>query len=227
MGVVAELVLFGFIAYPVARTAAVDHFGTQIGGVVSNLSQWRNNKQKTFYQVDYQYTVGGVWYTGQTRVSPTTFAQVQPGQIVEVRALSALPTWGVRPVLPGFDPWRELMVPTAALLTMGLLLALALAYLSHSQRLSRDLVRIGCPTSGLVTDKKTYSGKGTDHILFYRFLTDEADAVAQRIPRIGQETVPKDRYDAIAVGDLLTILYDPRQPNRNLVYDFADHQAVL
>lgn len=86
---------------------------------------------------------------------------------------------------------------------------------------SRWLARWGEATFGAVTEKKIVH---TNRRLLYCSLTYQFKV--NGILRAHCIRISPQQYDAIAVGDLVTILFDPWRPNRNMVYDYCDYIAV-
>ncbi len=86
---------------------------------------------------------------------------------------------------------------------------------------SRWLARWGEATFGAVTEKKIVH---TNRRLLYCSLTYQFKV--NGILRAHRIRISPQQYDAIAVADLVTILFDPRRPNRNMVYDYSDYIAV-
>jgi hypothetical protein len=72
----------------------------------------------------------------------------------------------------------------------------------------------------VVSREVSYKSKRATYRLHYAF------TAADGTEHAGECTVSRAAYDAAAVGDLLTVLYDPRRPRRHLVYEHAAVHAL-
>ena len=85
---------------------------------------------------------------------------------------------------------------------------------------NRWIVSIGHPAMGVVTGRRTKSGKGTTYIVFYTFSTIDGANVR------GKGVVTNLAYEMLVEGSPIAVLYDPKKPKRNLPYDYCEYTIV-
>ena len=110
----------------------------------------------------------------------------------------------------------------------------------------RKLVESGAPTLGRITNKTTSKGEhGTSFFLHYEYSPIEysmngpklqGNAFAPQISTFssqplalsfkGTAILGHQDYDAVAVGDSMTVLFDVNRPERSLLYRFAHWEVV-
>lgn len=93
---------------------------------------------------------------------------------------------------------------------------------------SSHLVRFGTPAVGSITDKRMKK-VGRDRpipMIEYTYEAKTDEGGMRHVERCRNEMrVPKDQYEKIQAGDVVTVLYDEKKPKRSVVYKYADHEA--
>lgn len=89
-------------------------------------------------------------------------------------------------------------------------------------RLARSLVRSGTPAAGTVTGKRISRGKSNTPIVKYTFCPRESP----NQPLTRELQVSREAWEAACEGQVITVLYQPDNPKRNVAYEFCDYVAV-
>jgi hypothetical protein len=98
----------------------------------------------------------------------------------------------------------------------------------------RALVREGVAVEGVVVGKEAGSGGGRSGSVQFCYRAPRygvADRYKDRAAVADKEwqvrmAVSRADFEAATVGAAVTVLYDPRQPSRSLLYAFAEYEAV-
>ena len=76
--------------------------------------------------------------------------------------------------------------------------------------------------AAVITEKKINSdGEETSSCISYTFDSEGLNAAM-----VGNRLVTQGHYDALSVGDRLTVLYNAQQPHIHLIYQFASYRAI-
>ena len=108
------------------------------------------------------------------------------------------------------------------------LMAVRIGGKTLGEHLLRNPDALGSPVVRKVLERAGISPEEMQHLLH-----DENLAISLTpLPPLpggvgGKMAVAKDEWNAAAQGDNVTILHDPRNPKRSLIYKYADPQAVL
>jgi hypothetical protein len=220
--------LLCWMTYTAVGIWAVAQFGEVTPGKVIDLQVFHSKKNGVSYTVQYRFLVGANFYDGSNSVGAATFTQLRKGQALQVQILPAAPTWEPCPVLPDHSPWASFWPVALFGLFWITMTSFIVWMIVRPMIVAKHLVRYGLPTSGVVTDKRTRSGKTTTYQIHYRFIPERAvgDEAASH-SRSASTTVQKEDYLAAQQGDVVTVLYDPVRPHRSLIYEFADYRAVM
>jgi hypothetical protein len=219
----------------VASSWLIRLFGVTVPGEVTSTSAGAKGARDG--RVRFTYYVKEDEYSAEDSVDEETFDWLRAGTPVKVRVL---PAWPRHPLLvePAGHSGRGGGVYLAfALLANAALAALVRASLREPLK-QRALLRAGVATQGVVVSKDGGSGRHPSWAVQYCYraprhgmaqATDEAGdgrpAVADKEWQVRMAVCWAD-FEAARVGAAVTVLYDPRQPARSLIYSFADYQAV-
>jgi hypothetical protein len=216
----------------VVRPWLITQFGMTVSGEVTGKSPLSERARAGVVQ--FRYYVQEQKHEGEDTVAGEAFDRLHPGSPVKVRVL---PAWPDDPVL--VEPASRAGRGSGVLLVLALLgnLALAIlvrAYLREPLR-QRALVREGVATGGVIVSKEAGSGRRTSWAVQYTYRAPryglphggdgDGRAVAEKEWQV-RMAVSQEDHEAAQVGAAMTVLYDPRQPSRSLVYDFATYEAV-
>lgn len=182
--------------------------GTEFDGRIVRTSQ-KEGKSGPYYHVQYAFTLDGRESTHEVYVNPDVFAAVKAGDPVSVRGLPWT-TAGHWPRLAGYRPEQ-------GMIACFFLFWLSLFYwkLYWVPLRQRRLVRWGQTAEGTVRSMKTWL-EWIDVTYIYwvshRLLT-------------GRVTLTAAEAKNVHVGDVVTVLYDPRRPRRSLAYRYAQYEV--
>ena len=92
---------------------------------------------------------------------------------------------------------------------------------------ARRLIALGVPVVGRVQSATVAPNQRGElsGVVFYEFVPAEAGVGGK--PVTGSTAIQKKPDVRLEQGDPLTVLYDPRNPKRNVAYQFAGYQADL
>jgi hypothetical protein len=95
---------------------------------------------------------------------------------------------------------------------------------------TRRVLKYGVPVAGQITSKTQIRGSkgGMSYQVKYVYqptLEDQKGEVSNQLVD-GQSYISAKDYTSATVGQIVTVLFDPRKPKRSLIYDFADYAAV-
>jgi hypothetical protein len=181
--------------------------GQQTMGTVTD---WRSGFYNgvTTYEVSYSFAVDGIGYTGVSYVPSRLFQSEPVGGPCLVTYLPDEPGLNCQ----GFAEERFLEQFLATTLAVALLLPIlvfAVLRLEHSAGLERRLLREGGIAAAQVIacdkPKGLVAGK---RLVRYRFETADGEMLIAEAKLIQAATV--------FPGDVVPVVYDPRQPRRNL-----------
>jgi hypothetical protein len=202
-------------------------YGVEMNGRVVGKEEYTSRKtQKTTYTLHYAYTVEGSEYLGQTGISAEAYAVLQKGQALPMRVLLwepkshavQLPESSLR----GGGLWGNWF---GALFWNGILCIFLWMTWVRPWR-QRQLVRWGELTSGLVRDVRSIPEK--NGVLRYTIRYEYTCLPALNEPEQLYTRSASSTNTIVAevkVGDVLTVLYDPKRPQRSVPYLFADFEV--
>jgi len=174
-------------------------------GVEANakiMRKWIEQRPDTcWYYVSYSLQANGRTFSPSKSVDWSAYRQLREGQMAPVVYLSSDPSINrltVEP--PPVKPWVALFFP----LICGGLLSLFILPIRRQWL----VVSTGKATAGVVTGSRRVEGFGLSTIYEFR---DRAG-----VKRVGKTTVRSN--DAPRIGATVTILFDPENPRRNVLY---------
>jgi len=211
-----------------ALAVLVAAFGTDLTARVTRAYTSRGSKGGTIYNLTYQYEAGGQQFTKSDTVGAGTYAAVsRPGDL-EGRA----ETVRVRHIGLGSLHYHLMTQEHSAWIAAGQLLLFALFWngivsifvvvLWVMPIRQRNLARHGLATLGTIDGSRMRRGKGVSYFATFRF-TDPASG--QEISR-EMQLPGRTQYEAAEEGRVVTVLYDPRNPKRAIVYDLSSYRVA-
>ena len=232
---VAGVALLLVALWLVASSALIRLFGVTVLGEVTGRSAGAKGARDG--RVRFTYYVREEEYSAEDTVDEGTFEWLREGTQVKVRVL---PGWPRHPLLvePAGRSGRGGGIYLGfALLGNAGLAALLRVYLREPLK-QRALVRAGVATQGVVVGKDSGSGRHPSWAVQYCYRAprhgvaqpageagDGRPAVAEKEWQVRMAVCWTD-FEAAQVGAAVTVLYDPRQPARSLIYPFAEYEAV-
>ena len=180
------------------------------------LRQWRETKVRggTDYWIEYQFDRSG--FVGHSRVPQEQYQALHVGQPLMAHLIHIGPLGYSALDRTAADYARGRMI-----LWFGTLFALLIGGIFYYEfwllpSRAHWLMHHGEVTFGAVVEKRiSHSQRHFSCSLTYQFKA--AGALRARRIRISPQ-----RYDATGVKDLVIILFDPRRPKRNIVYDYCN-----
>jgi hypothetical protein len=204
--------------------AAVGLFGGTYDGKVVR-KEIRRYKSGQTHHLHYVFVVDDREYTGEASVSQQRFGEINEGGAITVRALESAPSWGEWPRVPGHSPLLDLGgIWLFALFWNGILSIFVWTVYLRPWR-NRCLVRYGQPTQGIIREVKAQSGKGsTRYRITYEYAVPSLDGTDGQVHSGKTSTTRKEGAYA-SVGNLVTVLYDPRKPWRSVIYKYCEYRV--
>jgi len=184
------------------------------------VGQWRDFKARrgTGYYIEYQFDRSG--FIGRDQVLPDEYRGLQVGQAVKAHVIHLGPLGysALDRSLKAYAHYRMIFWFAAS---FGLAIGGVLFYaIWLTPWRAYWLARQGQATFGAVVEKNiVHSGRRHFHLtLRYQFKA-MGNLQARSI------RVSSWRFDSAGVKDLVIILFDPKRPSRNIVYDYCDFVA--
>ena len=176
-------------------------------------------------RVKFIYYVKEKEYSAEDTVDEAAFAELHAGMAVKVRVLSGWPTHPllIEPAGRSDRGWGFYL----ALAWLGNIALVLLVRLCLRRPLrQRALVREGVATDGVIVGKEAGSGWRPSLEVQYSYQAPRyGTALADREWQV-RMPVSREDFEAAHVDAAITVLYDPRQPSRSMIYPFADYEAV-
>jgi hypothetical protein len=198
--------------------------GTEIEGHITAKSE-RLGKKTTHYMADYAFAVNGDTYAAEMTVDVNEYAALREGQTIAVRAWEPSPHaahwvrgFGGHPLAPVLAAWF------GALFWNGFM-GVITWFLYVAPWRKRRLVRYGVPTTGVVRAiAYCKDGKAEARRIEYEYTPGPSEVFGGR--RSASVKVTPAQAKEVKVGNVLTVLYDPRRPRRSVLYRFSDYKAL-
>lgn len=203
--------------------AAIALFGTELQARVEKTTSHRAKSSMT-YRLHYSYTIDGVEHTYEVDINQAEHAALKKGQPLTVRHYPGVPHYGHWPQVESHSPLVQVFFFWGfALFWNGVLsIFLWMAWIVPWQQWR--IVRYGEATTGIIREvTKTHGKSGMSYKFRYEFAclpSDSAEGVVS-----GTVSSSQAAAASLNVGDLVTVLYDPRRPKRNLLYAVADFEV--
>jgi hypothetical protein len=218
-----------FLVYQAVRAIVlylgVQYAGTDVEGAIVQKAE-HSVKKGRYYTADYVFTVGGVEYTGHVQLNAETYAALREGQPIPVRVWESAPQAGHSWDGSEAGSLAGVKGLCFAALAWNAGLSVLVWFLYVRPWRQRQLVRYGQPTAGVVREVAlSKNGKTPAYRIRYEYTPGPSEIFGGR--RSGSVKVSPLKLAAdVKVGDVMTVLYDPRRPRRNVLYRFGDYKAV-
>jgi hypothetical protein len=205
---------------------ALTWFGTTVPGKVTGVTPARPNSGNKA-RLLFTYYVGTHEYTGEDTVAAAALARIGVGAEVQVRVLPGFPNQARLVEPAGLSGGPSLCLLALAVLSsgaVGLLLWLWLRPVLGQ----RFLVRQGVATAGWIVQRDEAGRRVRFRYRAPRYgmETGQDPGTADKEWQVTMSVRPED-FASARIGDGVTVLYDPQQPSRSLIYAFADYAALL
>jgi hypothetical protein len=201
--------------------------GVEMEGRITRKTEVKARKgKKITYTLYYAYTVEGLEYAGNDTVSKEEYAARKEGQAIPLRVVPWAPLahWTR---LPGSSPGVSLVGYWAGALFWNGIMMLFLWVLWIQPWQQWRLVRWGVPTLGIVRDVKTTPMKrGYSYTVHYEYTSVPVDYEPEQLLTSSVSSHTEEAR-AIKKGDVLTVLHDPKRPQRSIPYKLADFEAKM
>jgi hypothetical protein len=192
--------------------------------------------------LEYTFNVNGREIEDSTTIMPEQVKLLPESDAVRIRCLPYLIDLGHRPILPNDTFWGWIgILGIVTLLTNVVIGTLCwFAFVLPSRQ--RELCRSGYTAAATVIRKDVWGMGGNSCIVHYRF---ELDADRRRpgaapsgerdkseeseqpcVEVIGQMRLPKSFWDHLDAGDKVTVLYSPKDPENNVLYQPGMYAVV-
>ena len=196
-------------------------FGSTTSGVITqheitNGRSPRYGSSGENYFLHFQFSPPGqtTIYTGEWPVNGDTFLDLKDGAKAQIRYFAFAP--GLRPMLEaGTSPWFHVLFLGPLGLLMLVVGGLPLLAFLPRLRPGKRLVKRGAAVAGLVT---RIEGQRA-HFLFRVSNARGETRIIEATQHAGNRT------GRITVGEVVTVLFEPRRPTRALIYQLCEWRA--
>ena len=197
-------------------------FGSALDGRVVARPEMEGRRTARF--VEYAYSVDGQEYARRERVGDRVYDSSTAGQPIRLEVVPWAPEAArVAPVADSTGFLAVIVYWGLAAIVNAAMVA-GLWHLFYVPWRQRRLVRHGLPTGGLVRGIQSGEDRsGKWYQVEYEY-APPGDGPARVLT--GSMTMTGPVAEALKVGDVVTVLYDPRRPRRSLLYRFGDYRAV-
>ena len=208
--IVVLLIAFGLFAWWVSM------YGTPVQGRIIDVYNREFSNGQQNYFVRYTYDADGVTHRDEQRAAGKIFS-LKPEQPVTVRTVKIL---GLRysTLADGSSSFFELYFP--AITGMTLVFFVGAGLIGHRgwlvPRRNARLIQNGEIVPGVIVDTPQLPGRATRY-QFKLTTGEEAEGIDSFIGSIGEP--PR-------LGQTVYVVYDPKDPNRNVVYDWCDFEIL-
>ena len=214
VGIVIFYLSFGRLALGVVGQSR----GVTVEGRITDKTQGRSGRRN--HSLLYTFRVEGEDHTVTLNVDDASFERVKVGDAVQVRVWPFWPAASATIDEPTLArSWNDVCFFGFVTLWDGILI-LAVFYLTRLGLCQRNLARHGIATIGSVTDKRVGQHKGPVFVVSYRFKRSDGAECDARMD------VQKADYDALNVGEPITVLYDPHHPETNVLYSCGEFGVI-
>ena len=192
-------------------------YGTRTQGRIHEVYEKKFSNGETTLFARYSYDLDGVTHRDEQRVSGTYLSGLKPNEEVPVRTVNVL---GLRysTLADGSKGFLDLYVSAITMMMVALFVASGL--IAHRGWLvparQAKLVREGQATPATVTALDLLPGRAVT----YRFNSDQGEEFTGVSRFIGPLSARPN------IGDRLTVIYDPRNPARHVVYEYGDFEIL-
>jgi len=193
----------------------VAHFGTPVTAVVDGRDTTLTRKGRALYKVYYHYMLNNRRYPENKSVGQEKYEQTHVGDRFAGRA-SALVGHAL---FVDSDRHSDGTLGMAFALFWSGIVSIFVYGAWVAPLRQRWLVMIGQPAIGTVTGRREKKGKGTTYTVLYAFTAPGGMAYS------GKWNVSNLDYQRAVEGSEVTVLYHPRNPRRNLPYEYCDFVA--
>jgi len=170
------------------------------------------------HEVHYTYLWNGRTVTDQSRVSTAAYQQLQREKTIPLHAIDI---GGHRfsevDVSAGQYAASRWFLWIWAFLWDGMMLLVL-----RQPRVARRLVSEGAAVTGKIVDKSTYRGKSARYTLRYEYAPPTGGTMGALTRNM---TVTRGDFESVAVGQEITVLYDPNRPSNATIYEYGDYMA--
>jgi hypothetical protein len=174
--------------------------------------------------VEFVYVVDGQMHSSRDRISGNRYESLDVGDRVPLRVPARAP-----------QSARIKTVGTPSE-TLGVLIALGIAAvpagiagaffwnLYYVPWVHRRLARQGTPTRGVIREIESGDGRGGRWFRIQYEFENRGDDPSR--VQTGSTTANGPAAEALKVGDVVTVVYDPQRPRRSVLYALGHYQAV-
>lgn len=194
---VAQAIWAGIHASHLLQTkSALRHTSSEVIGKI---------EKQTKSEYYYSFTADGTQFTGRASMQFQTLRVSDPLPVLYLPSNPSInhPAAWEEPTALAWMPFMYQMILVPALLIISL-----------TMRSARRLVAEGCPAVATITDC-TYHQKGGFEVK-YEFRTDAGESISGSSPS----------NDEQKIGASVCVLYMPRNPRRNQVYESLSYRAA-
>src|SRR5579884_3191734 len=87
-------------------------------------------------------------------------------------------------------------------------------------------MRQGVPLRATIVERKEVPGRPPTYLLTYEFQPPTPTGERPATPVRAQMAVEQAAFHAAAINEHALVLYDPRAPQRSVLYRYADYQVI-
>jgi Protein of unknown function (DUF3592) len=183
-------------------------------------------KKGPYYSAEYTYVVDQVQYQGRVSLDANEYAAMREGQAITVKVYKPGVDFGHWPGVASYSPLREIGGIAFVALFWNSIMSIFVYMLYVRPWRLRQLVRWGRTTEGIVRGIQRWTNKGNKYVkIRYEYVVPPEEHSPGGVFS-GTTTGSASFGESIKVGSVVTVIYSPRRPKRNLLYALADFKAV-
>jgi hypothetical protein len=209
--------LFVFSVVPILAACAATFIGATAPGTI--VAHEKTGRKATIHRIQFTFPVDGETHHTHIDVDAPSFDSVRVGDPVTVRFLRLWPNVSASieepPLARSWNDWCALII---VLFWNGATIIAFAGLVRFGARLRR-LAISGTALHARIADKRVSPSRTNTYIVIYRFRTsDGVDHEASR-------QVSKADFDALAIGQVVTVLYDRDNPDSSIIYRCGEYQV--
>jgi hypothetical protein len=225
--------LLGLTLWRAGSSWAITWFGVTVPGEVTGKLDAPERGVREG-RLTFTYHVRDVEYSAEDTVDEDALDALQVGAHIKVRVLMG---WPDRPQLvePSGHAGRGRGIWLGLALLGNVALWILFRRCLRKPLRQRALVREGVATEGVIVRKEVRGGRRRSWAVQFSYRaprygvahegSEPPAVVADKEWQVRMRVGWAD-FEAAQVGAAVTVLYDPKQPSRSLIYPFADYEAV-
>lgn len=211
---------------PQMLAASGDWLGAMVPGRITEKTM--RGRSKNTYILRFTYQVDDQDCNSEMDVEEVSFEQVKVGDPVRVRVAPFLPGIGAIQEPKLSRSWNASCFVGFVVLWHSILVFIVWSVGRAAIR-RRYLARHGLPTLGRISDKRVATGKGGGMFFLtyhYQVRKNPAGNPIDCTEHEATMMVTSKDFQAAQVGQLVTVLFDPANPDNSIIYRCGEYEVI-